>query len=298
MDLRQVKTFLCIAKMGSFIQAAGQLGYTQSTVTTQIKNLEENLGIKLFDRLGHKISLTAEGKTFKAYAEKIIRLASEARAAVAPAATPAGTIILGTGESLSTYKLPLLLQTYRQKYPDVELVLKFENCSTVRESIRSNDLDIVLTINRKFEDPDFIVKPLTIEPMLFICAPNHPFVQETISPQDLSEVCFILTEPGCSYRAVIENMLHDANVTPRSSMEVNSIESIKQLVMLGLGVSFLPQFTVEKELQNSQLAAVSHSIPLPPFMAQLVYHKSKWLSPALQAFIATVDETFAAPVRV
>ncbi|TGE38149.1 LysR family transcriptional regulator [Desulfosporosinus fructosivorans] len=292
MDFRQLRTFLSIAKMGSFIEAATHLGYTPSTVTTHIKNLESYLGIKLFDRLGHKINLTSEGRTFKAYAEKITKLIDEAKEAVTPSPIPHGTIILGTGESLSTYKIPTLLQTYRHDYANVELILKFENCSKIRDCIRNNEMDIALIINRKVEDPDFIVKCLSIEPMLFITAPNHPLAKKTISLQDLSETCLILTEPGCSYRATIENLLHTADVTPRSRMEVNSIESIKQLVMLGLGISMLPRFTVEKELQNNQLAVATHHLPLPQYMTQLIYHKRKWLSPALRAFIETVDQAF------
>lgn len=293
MDLRQLKTFLCIAKMGSFVQAAQYLGYTQSTVTTQIKNLESHLGIKLFDRLGHKIALTSEGKTFKTYAERIIKLADEAKEAVTPKAPPNGTIILGTNESLSTYKIPALLQSYRQNYPAVELILKFENCNTIRDCIRNNDIDIALIINRKVEDPDFIVKCLSIEPMLFITAPNHPLAKKTISAQDFLQTCLILTEPGCSYRSTIESLLNNSGITPRSNMEVNSIESIKQLVMLGLGISMLPRFSVEKELQSGQLAIAKHNLQLPIFMTQLILHKSKWISPALQAFITTVDNAFA-----
>ena len=292
MDLRQLRTFLSIAKMGSFIQAATHLGYTPSTVTTHIKNLESHLGIKLFDRLGHKINLTSEGRTFKTYADKIIKLADEAKEAVTPSSTPHGTIILGTAESLSTYRIPTLLQTYRHEYDKVELILKFENCSKIRDCIRNNELDIALIISRKIEDPDFIVKYLSLEPMLFITAPNHPFAKKVISPQNLSETCLILTEPGCSYRATIETLLDKANVRPRTSMEVNSIESIKQLVMLGLGISMLPRFTVETELQNNQLAVAEPHLPLPLYMTQLIYHKNKWLSPALCAFIKTVDQTF------
>lgn len=291
MDLRQLRTFLSIAKMGSFIQAASHLGYTQSTVTTHIKNLESDLGAKLFDRLGHRINLTSEGRTFKSYAERIIKLADEARTAVAPSTGPQGTIILGTGESLSTYKLPALLQTYRRDYADVELVLKFENCSKIRDCLRSSELDVALIINREVKDPELVVKCLSVEPMLIIAGPNHPWANKTVVPQDLSEACLIFTEPGCSYRATLEKILDDAYITPRSSMEVNSIESIKQLVMLGMGISMLPRFAVEKEVENNQLAVAKHQLPIPQFMTQLIYHKNKWLSPALRAFIETVEET-------
>lgn len=292
MDLRQLRTFLCIAQHGSFIQSTTRLGYTQSTVTTHIKNLESDLGIKLFDRLGHKIRLTSEGKTFKTYAEKIIKLTDEAKEAVKLTATPHGTITLGTSESLSTYKIPALLQSYRHNYPNVKLILRFENCSEICRCIRNNDVDIALIINRKVEDPDFVVTYLSDEPMLFIAAPNHPLSKQIISTQNLSEVCLILTEPGCSYRATIEDLLAKANVAPHSSMEVNSIESIKQLVMLGLGISLLPRFAVEKEIENNLLAVVEHRIPLPRYMTQLIYHKSKWLSPTLLSFIEIVKLGF------
>lgn len=149
-------------------------------------------------------------------------------------------------------------------------------------------MDIALIINRKIEDPDFVVEYLSDEPMLFIAAPNHPFAKQIISPQSLSEACFILTELGCSYRATIEGLLSKANIVSRPSMEVNSIEAIKQLVMLGLGISMLPRFAVEKEIENNLLATVEHHIPLPHYMTQLVYHKSKWLSPTILSFIETI----------
>lgn len=289
MDFRQLKTFLSIAKIGSFVQAAAYLGYTQSTVTTHIKDLESYLEIKLFDRLGHKVNLTAEGRCFKTYAEKIMKLADEAKEAVTPSDTPHGTMILGTGESLSTYKLPALLQAYRRDYAKVEIILKFANCNKIRDSIRNNEVDIALIIDRQVEYPDFIVKCLSVEPMFFITAPDHPLAKKTISPQDLLETCLILTEPGCSYRATIEKLLTDSFATPRSCMEVNSTETIKQLVMLGLGISLLPQYAIEKELQNHQLVTADWHVPLPEYRIQLIYHKSKWLSPALRAFVETVD---------
>lgn len=292
MELRQLRTFLIIANLGSFVQASVHLGYTQSTVTTQIKNLENFLGIKLFDRLGHKIHLTAEGRLFKTYAEQIIQLANESKEAVQLSEPPRGTLLLGTGESISTYKLPRLLHAYRQDYPQVELVLKFMNCTKIQDSIRNNELDCAILINQKVEDSDLTVRSLSTEIMFLIASPNHPLAGKNILPLDLSEHCIILTEPGCAYRATMEKILADAAILPRSTMEVNSIESIKQLVMLGLGISMLPRFTVEKELSSNQLIALNHQLPLPQYRTQLVYHKDKWLSPSLQAFVQTVDKLF------
>lgn len=291
MELRQLKTFVYIAKLGSFVQAADTLGYAQSTITNHIQMLENETGVRLFERLGHRVMLTHHGSALLPYAEQVIKLTSEALEVVSNPDIPQGKLVIGTGESLGTYRLPELLLAYRKAYPKVEMVLKYDNCTTVCDCIRRNEIDIGIIINDRMMGDDLIIHDISSEQMLFLISPDHPLAQkEKVTPDDLVETCVILTEPGCSYRLTMEKILKDFKITPQAFMEASSIESIKQLVMLGLGISMLPRFTVEKELADCRICAVRWEGPNPNDRVQMLYHKDKWISPTLQAFINMTRE--------
>lgn len=290
MEFRQLKTFATIAKLGSFVQAADALGYAQSTITNHIQTLENEIGVRLFERLGHRVILTAQGKSLLPYAEQVIKLTSEAAKVVANPDIPQGSLTIGTNESLGTYRLPALLQAYRKAYPKVEMILKFVNCDAICDDIRKNKMDVGVIINNKVWENDLIVEDISSEQMLFLADPHHPLAQkEKVRPYDLAETCVILTEPGCSYRLTMEKIFKDFRITPQSILEASSIETIKQLIMLGLGISILPRFTVEKELAEGRIHAVQWDEPIPDYAVQLLYHKDKWISPTLQAFFQVVS---------
>ncbi|MBP2636794.1 MAG: Transcriptional regulator, LysR family [Firmicutes bacterium] len=296
MEFRQLKTFVTIAKLGSFVQAADTLGYAQSTITNHIQTLENEMRVKLFERLGHRVMLTNQGKSFLPYADQVIKLTSEALEIVANPDISRGKLTIGTSESLGTYRLPGLLQTYRRTYPNVEMILKFANCSTICDCIRSNEIDVGLIINDKIAGDDLVVEKISDEQMLFLVASDHPLSRrKEVTPDDLKETCVILTEPGCSYRLTVETILKEFRVSPQSVLEASSIESIKQLIMLGLGISMLPRFAVQKELYEGQLCAVKWSGPIPGYRVQMLYHRDKWLSPTLQAFLDLTREVLLAP---
>jgi DNA-binding transcriptional LysR family regulator len=291
MELRQLKTFAAIAKLGSFVQAADMLGYAQSTITSHIQILENEMGVRLFERFGHRIMLTNQGKSLLPYAEQIIKLTSEALAITANTDVPRGKLAIGTSESLGTYRLPGLFQNYRRAYPKVEMILKFANCTTICDSIRTNEIDIGIIINDKIVEEDLIVEDISNEQMLFLAAADNPLaLKETITPYDLAETCVILTEPGCSYRSSVEKIVKDFRVSPQSFLEASSTEAIKQLIMLGLGISMLPRFTVEKELAEGRIHNICWDGPIPEYKVQMLYHKDKWISPTLQTFLSTARE--------
>jgi DNA-binding transcriptional LysR family regulator len=286
MELRQLATFVTIAKTKKFNQAAELLSYAQSTITTHIQALEVELGVKLFERFGHCISLTQEGKALLSYAEQILNLVDEAKEIVSFSEVPKGTIVIGTGESLSTYRLPSVLQEYRCKYPQVEIILKFSNCSSLRNLIRMNEVDVGLLIDREIEEPELSVELLSRESMCFVTSPHHTLAQrEVIIPQDLENEYLILTEPGCSFRATIEGILHEFNVKPRSILEASSIEAIKQFVMHDFGITMLPRFTIESEIASNRLVLLHWQGNVSDYMVQLVHHKNKYLSPTLLSFL-------------
>lgn len=287
MELRQLKSFVVIAKIESFTKAADALGYAQSTVTTHIQMLETELCVRLFERFGHKVSLTSEGEALLSYAEKVLQLTAEAKEVVTPSLNgPRGTLTIGTGESIATYRLPKILREYRKLYPQVEIVLKYANCSTLRDSIRRNEVDAGLFIEREMIGPDFTVKKLSYEKMILLMAPDNPLAQlERVTPYNLDGECIIITEPGCSFRLNIESIVSKFHVTPRSLLEANGLEAIKQFVTHGLGVAVLPSFVAEREVLEKKIHSVSFSEYSFEYIVQFIYHKDKWVSPALRAFL-------------
>jgi DNA-binding transcriptional LysR family regulator len=286
MEFRQLKTFVVIAKLGSFVHAADRLGYAQSTITNHIQNLENEIGVRLFERLGHRVMLTDQGRSFLPYAKQVLKLTAEALEVIANPAVPNGKLTIGTNETLGTYRIPKLLQAYRTAYPEVEMILKFSNCNRICDYIRKNEIDVGLIITDKIADADLVVEDISCEQMFFLAAPDHPIaLKKIVKPSDLAEACIILTESGCSYRLAIEKILKDFRISPLSFLEASSVELIKQLLILGMGISMLPGFAVEKELAESQMRTICWHGPIPKFQVQMLHHKNKWKSQALQAFL-------------
>lgn len=287
MEIRHLRAFATVAKLGSFVQASQALGYAQSTITSQIQGLESDLGVRLFERLGHKVSLTANGNNLLPLAERILSLTDEVHAQIREPDHPAGRLVVGTGESLSTYRLPELLRRYRQRYPQVELVIRFANCLTLRQDLRENTVDVGLFLDGPVRESDLVVHQAEDVEMTFLVSAEHALAtRPRVTPADLSDHCLIITEPGCSFRRWLEGMLAGHNVRPKSLLEVSSVETIKQFVMLGLGLAMLPRFVADKELASGQMVPVVWNGPWPVYQTQIVVHKDKWLSPALRAFIA------------
>lgn len=292
MELRQLKTFITIAKLLSFTKAAAELGYAQSSVTSQIQTLEEEFGTVLFERLGRQIKLTKDGEYLLSYAAKIVKLSAEAKDLLSSSPVPKGALTIGTAESLCIHRLPEVFKTFRANYPYVELNLNFDALSNYRELLRKNMIDIAFFLDVPCREKDLTTHVLFEEPMSVIAAPNHPFTKKSeITPYDLNGEALILTAEGCTYRKIFESILTQTGAKPSSVMGVNNNEVIKKFVGDGWGIGFLPQIVVQQELIRHQLIELPWAGPSFGIHAQLIYHKDKWLSPALQAFINLTLET-------
>ncbi|MFZ5969920.1 MAG: LysR family transcriptional regulator [Bacillota bacterium] len=291
MDHKQLKTFLTIVRLQSFTLAAQNLNYAQSTVTTQIQLLEKEFGVRLFERLGHNISLTPEGKRLLPLAEQILKLSNDAKSVINNSDVPSGTLSIGAVESLCVMRLPKILKEYRLRYPTVELVLKFGNSTDFLRFLKENTIDMAFFLEKKITEEDFITELEFPEPMVLLSSPEHPFAQkESIFPEDLAGEPLILTETGCSYRALLENMLMQYEIKPRSVIETGNVQLIKQLAMSGLGITLLPLVAVEEECIQQRLVRLNWKGPTFELLTQVLYHKNKWISPPLKAFIELMHE--------
>jgi DNA-binding transcriptional LysR family regulator len=286
MELRQLLTFSKITQLKSFLNAAEDLGYAQSTITTQIQLLEKELGIKLFERIGRNMELTSKGVVFLEYAEKIINLADEAKNAVSDKDIPKGTLKIGVVESLCTMKLPELLKDYHINYPEVEVIIKIGTCSDLHNMLKNNTVDLIFTLGEIINDSDLISCMCYKEPMALLASPLSSLSDKRgLTLKDISEESLILTEKGCSYRSAFEAMFQKENLQPRLSLEIGSIETIKNFVLNNLGITLLPVMTVKNELENGTLVKLDLIECDFNMMRQILYHKNKWLTPAMTAFI-------------
>jgi DNA-binding transcriptional LysR family regulator len=286
MDLRHLETFRTVATEQSFTRAAETLSYAQSSVTAQIQTLEAELGVPLFDRIGKRISLTTAGEQLLPYAGRIRDLVEEARASVRLGGAPSGTLVIGSAETLCTYRLPPILRAFRKHYPEVQLTIHAGEPGDSRRDLASGEIDVAIQFGDDDDDDTGLHSiDLVAEPVSVVAAPDHPLAGKLrVSARELARSTAILTENQCGYRRLYEAHLRRAGFDPQSTLHFNSVEAIKQCVMAGLGISILPTVAVERELARGSLTRLNVTLHAE-IRTKLTYRRDKWLSPTLRAFI-------------
>ncbi|MCY9216655.1 LysR family transcriptional regulator [Bacillus haynesii] len=283
MEIRHLKTFKTIVDIGGFTRAADYLGYAQSTVTSHVQAIEQELRKPLFYRLGKKMMLTEAGKHLLPYAAEMVELYEKARHIPENDQEPAGNLIIGASESLTVYRLPAILHEFTNKYPQVTVTLKSSTCWQLRDELKQGKIDVAFLLDNDRKENDLHVEKLVNEPMVFIFHKEHPAGQKALDDLTFTaNETFLYTEHGCSYRDFFEEYLRQRGVIADHTMEFWSVEAIKQCVMCGLGVSLLPLITTRTDIEEGKLQGTLVRDAL--FSTQMVYHKNKWLSPAMAAF--------------
>ncbi|MFF7752801.1 LysR family transcriptional regulator [Streptomyces sp. NPDC007971] len=274
MELRLLVTFEKVATVLSFTRAAAELSYAQSSVTSQIRALESSLGVELFDRLGSRIRLTGAGERLLPYARQIIELAEEARAAVTGTEEPSGTLTVGTMESLTSYRLPPLLEYVHHRHPKVRLALRTTIGDETRQALRQGTYDVGFLMEEETEHPGLQSVVLAVEPLALVAAPGHALAAGPVVTADLTGQSLLATEPGCAYRDLFEREL--TALKPVEFMEFGTIEATKRAAAAGLGIALLPEVTVAAELAAGSLVRLAWE---PPFTlrTQLAWRAGKRL---------------------
>ncbi|MDF2630004.1 MAG: transcriptional regulator [Symbiobacteriaceae bacterium] len=292
-DLRNLQSFLSVADHLNFTRAAEALGYAQSTITGQIRALEEEIGQPLFERLGKRVALTEAGRRLRPYAAQMVSLAREAAQVSAGADSFRGALIIGAAESHCVFRLPAVLRTFRLRFPQVQLQLHAGGCTALREGLRSGEIDLALLIAAQGEEPpDLVVRNLIAERISVVAYPWHPLATaRQVMPADLTGAPLIHTEAESTYRIAFDRVLAAHGVKPGPIMEFNSVEAIKQCVMAGLGIAVLPHVTCAAEFEQGSLVELDWAGPAISVATQLVYHRDKRISPAMGAFIEAVQQS-------
>lgn len=288
MDFVYLRTLCEVARCGNLTHAAHALGYAQSSVTTQMQKLEEQYGVPLFERHGKKLRPTQAGETLIHYAQQILALQSEARAALSQQET--GTLTIGVIETLATYYLPPVLRAFRHVYPNVAITLHAGTEPSIVQAVKEGRYDLGLVLDTLTTDPDLVCLPLRKEEFVVVAPPDsHPgSTRETITVEELAQARLILTEDGCTYRALLLHALKQSGVAYQIAGEFGSIEAIKQCVASGVGLGFLPRAAVEMEIEQGKLRAYSLEIA-SMLHTQAVYLKRKWQSRAFQRLLSEMS---------
>ncbi len=297
MELRVVETFLKVAEVGSFSHAAAKLGYSQSAVTMQIKQLEAELGAALFERVPRGVVLTDAGRTFAFHAHILMEAASAAAAAVSPAADEGdltGTLRIGSVESTATSLLPPVLAAFAREHPAAQVVVLTSALEELADKCRRGELDLILTFEQPITLPGFTRETLRDEAVVLVAAPGLvPEANTAIDPKGLARLPFVLTERGESYRHDFDRALaeHDIVVTP--TIETGSTEMLVRLAADGAGVALVPRFSASTALKTGSLVQLHTTLELPRMAIQLLYRDQKWVTPVMEAFMRLLRSTTA-----
>jgi DNA-binding transcriptional LysR family regulator len=298
MEVRQLQIFQILAEELNFTRTAEKVHTVQSNVTAQIKALEEELGLPLFDRLGRRVTLTDAGRDFLPFAAQALAAMDQGQRAVQTGAEPSGPLRIGAAESLLTYRLPEVLRVFRRRFPHVELVFRPYVNATLAFELEAGKLD--MAIYGDDLQPYSSIKSIRLrtERILLLAEPNHPLAgRPAIKPANLAGENLLLTETGCSYRGKLDRALALANIRPANVTEFSSVEALKQCITLGMGVGLLPAVVVARELRQNHLKALRWSGPSLDIVTHILWHRDKWISPAMSAFMELVRDKVKDPER-
>jgi DNA-binding transcriptional LysR family regulator len=285
MEVRQLQIFRTLAEELNFTRTAEMVHTVQSNVTSQIKALEDELGTPLFDRLGRRVTLTDAGRRFQPFAEQALAAMEQGHRAIQVGAEPSGPLRIGAPESVLTYRLPQVLRAYRRRFPHVELMFRPYSDMTVCAQLETGKLDMAIQMSDAKPNQALRSIRLRTERVFLLSDATHPLTKlRTVKPADLAGQLLLLTEAGCGYREKLDKVLALQTIRPGNVTEFSSVEAIKQCVIAGMGLALLPAIVVSRELRQHQIKALHWAGPSLDISTQVLWHKDKWVSPAMAAF--------------
>jgi DNA-binding transcriptional LysR family regulator len=285
MDFDQLETFLEVARHASFSRAAEKRFRTQPAISSQIRSLEEEVGAKLFDRSGGKVSLTAPGKAFLTYVEDTLTARKAMLVSLAEMeSVPRGEIVVGANEGTCLHILPEVFAHFKKQYPDVSVNIKRADYAKILESVIDNSVDFGV-ISLPVTDTRLTCVLIHRDELVIIAPPQHPLSK--MKSATVAEVAkFPLVVPKVGHtRDAIEELLYERKLKPTYSMELDSSELLKRFVAADLGVGFIPRFNVVEDVRVNTLSAIPIADAQVRRDLALVFRKDKALSRAALAFI-------------
>jgi DNA-binding transcriptional LysR family regulator len=285
MDPRTLATFRTAARTLSFTRTAELLNYAQSSITAQMKGLEQDLGVALFARVGNRIELTEPGHTFLDYAERLLALMDEARGALKGGAAE-GLVRFTAAETLCSYRLPAVLHAFSARHPQARLQFVPMPVRDFKRQLLEGALAAAFVLEEPFSHAGLSVEWLRAEPVGIYAAASHRLAAAgRVTALDLLREQCLLTDSGCSYRNQFERALIAAGAHPATRLEFQSIEAIKRCVELGMGIAPLPDIAAAGERRAGRLVRLAWADRPLEVASHLVWNPQHPMSPPVRAFI-------------
>ena len=286
MELRNLITFTHVAEQGSFTKAAEMLGYSQSTISFQIKQLEEELDCLLFERINHTITLTQRGHELVAYAHKILALAEEFKEQTSREKKVAGLVRIVTPDSVCEDMVTSNYIDFHSKYPNLSIKFTTADTNVMFDMLDHNEADLIITLDRHSYNKDYVIAKEEQLSMHFVANAKSKYAgQKGLSILDIAGEPFILTEYGQGYRRVFDRELAKKSVDITPVLEIGRTDMITSVLTQSDMISFLPDFVTKSLVEAGILCYLDVCDVNVEIWKQLIYHKNKWMSKSLKTVI-------------
>ena len=291
MDLKNLITFIHVAELGSFTKAAEQLGYSQPSISFQIKQLEEEFGCLLFERINHTITLTEKGHELVYCAHQIRALTDSFKESVAENDECSGHIHIVTPDSVCEEMINSHYIDFHNRYPDISIRFSTGDSAVMLDMLDHNEADVIITLDNHLYNKDYIIAKEQQLPMHFVASRNSKFAnRKNLSIKDIINEPFILTEHGQGYRRVFDRELAKKSLEITPFLEIGRTDMITSMLTQSNMISYLPDFVTKPLIDSGELCYLDVTDMNIDIWKQLIYHKNKWMSKSLKAFIEYVKE--------
>ena len=291
MKTQNLITFKTILEMGSFQKAADKLGYTQSTITFQIKQLEDELALKLFEKIGRHMELTQAGKDIMPYVDMILQGTEQISNYGKSLSEISGSLKIAVPDSILIYNLQPFLQAFAHEAPHVQIIINSIQSGEINQAIVNGAAEIGINCEKENYPDTVIHKKLGKYKAVLVASPFADRNQlDFITPHQRKPLSLICNEPDGYYQIDIDKYLDEKDIILNAPMQVQSIEAVKRCVMNNLGIAVVPTYSIGEELKNGALLPIKTELEDKTYNSFYVYHRNKWMSPQMQLALDLIKE--------
>lgn len=291
MNTKNLITFKTILEAGSFQKAADMLNYTQSAVTFQMKQLEEELGVQLFEKIGRKMSLTQAGRDILPGIDTILQGVEQIKNYGKNLSEITGTLKMAIPDSILIYNMQPFMQAFLHEAPNIQIVIHSVQSGEINQSIVDGTADIGINCEKEYYPNTVIHKKLGTYKILLVASPFADRKQlDFITPHQRKPLSLICNEPDGYYQMEMDKYLAEKDIILNSPMKVQSIEAVKRCVMNNLGVAVVPTYAISEELKNKSLIPVETDLDKKIFQSVYVYNKNRWISPQMSLALELLEK--------
>ncbi|MBP3300411.1 MAG: LysR family transcriptional regulator [Clostridia bacterium] len=291
MELRNLITFTHVAELGSFTKAAELLGYSQSTVSFQIKQLEEELGCLLFERINHTVTLTKRGHELVSYAHRIRAITEEFKESLTKDEDLSGHIHIVTPDSVCDEMINSHYLEFHRRYPNISVKFTTADTLAMFDMLDHNEADLIITLDSHSYNKDYVIAKEERLSMHFVARAGSEFAGgKGLSVRDIVNEPFILTEYGQGYRRVFDKELAKKSLEITPVLEIGRTDIITKTVANSNMISYLPDFVTQDLVDAGELCYLDVCDLETEIWKQLIYHKNKWISKSMKTFLEYVKE--------